>query len=101
MQALYDELSRTITPSLTTDSKRKLIDNIKLLPKESVDVLYMLIRYSSLIEGDITVYGAKYQRKGVVFDLDSFPEKLQSIIVTFVNKNINKGKSEIHEIVFD
>ena len=89
-------------PTLTPDRKRKLIDLIKQLDKDGKDNLYMLIRYSAKRDNDEQVYGSKYQRKGVVFDLDLFPDELQRMIYLFVQKHISETTVPVAqtEIVF-
>lgn len=102
---LYDTFHRQISriESLTLEQKRSLIDNIKKLDKDGREGLYTLIRYSSKLESDDTVYGAKFKNsKGVVFDLESFPDSLQKVISLFVNKHIEETTQLLPvEIVFE
>ena len=82
---LYDTFHRQIArlESLTLEQKRILIDTIKRLDKDGREGLYTIIRYASKLEGDDTVYGAKFKNsKGVVFDLESFPDSLQKALKT-------------------
>ena len=66
------------------------------MSQDNINDLYLLIRYHLLLERGETdenntitslPYGSKQLKSSVKFDLEMMPEKLQKIIVLFVNKN--------------
>lgn len=73
---------------LTQEQKRELINDIKTLDQDGLNNLYLIIRYSANCENDENVYGAKYNRKGVIFNLEGLPEILQKTIYCFVKKHL-------------
>lgn len=89
---LYDTFARSAATmkELTNEQKKKLIDNIKLLDQDGLDKVYLIIRYAAQLENDDTVFTAKYQKKGVVFNLDAFSDDLQKIIWAFVEKHLTE-----------
>jgi hypothetical protein len=68
---------------------------IKKMSQDNINYLYLLIRYDSLIDKEESKeliqlpYNSKQLKSRVKFDLELFPEKLQKIIVLFVNKTFN------------
>lgn len=89
-------------PMLTPEQKKKTIEDIKLLDKEGKDNLYMIIRHSANIEKDDKVFNGKYGKKGVMFDLDSFPDELQKMVYLFTKRHLEEtaGSQAAVEIVF-
>jgi hypothetical protein len=102
---LYDIFSKQVgdLENLSQEQKKTLTDNIKLLDQIGLDNLYMIIRHSAKLENDEKVYGAKYNRKAVVFNLDTMPESLQKIIWCFVARHLKEMEETIQsvDIVFE
>jgi hypothetical protein len=105
---LYDIFSREAlgmtAESLTQDERKTLIAEIKTLNQTGLDNLYLIIRYSATLDNDQNVYNAKYNRKNVVFDLNTMSDHLQKVIFMFVKKHIEEvqtsSSSEV-DIVFE
>lgn len=89
-------------PKLTIEQKKQTILDIKSLDKQGKETLYMIIRHSAFLDKDEKVYGAKFAKKGVTFDLDSFSDDLQKIIHLFTTKHLSLiSESQVPvEIVF-
>jgi hypothetical protein len=88
-------------PELSDEHKKTVIEQIKSLNQDGKDILYLLIRYyATEVTKDSSVYGAKYQRKGIVLDFEQFPTELQQIIRLFVKKHLEETLPAFVEIVF-
>jgi hypothetical protein len=103
---LYDIFSRealSISDELGQDQKKKLIEDIKLLNQDGLDNLYLIIRYAARRETDDKVYNAKYNRKGVVFNLEFMPDSLQKTIYCFTQKHLMETQNSTPsiDIVFE
>lgn len=102
---LYDIFTRQASSieDLTPEQKRKLIADIKLLNQDGLDNLYLIIRYAARVSNDEKVYDAKYNRKGVVFNLDLMSGILQKTIWCFVQRHIETSQEQAPgvEIVFE
>lgn len=99
---LYDIFNReaeNIKNPLTNEQLKFIIDTIKTLNQDGVDRLYSIIRYTALLNDDTDVFKAKYGRKGVVFNLEFFPDNVQKMIYVFVLKHINEVQNSEVDIV--
>lgn len=98
---LYDIFAReakALDKSLTPEQFKKLTTDIKTLDQDGLDNLYLLIRYSAILAKDDKVYNAKYNRKGVVFNLEDMPELLQKMTYLFVKKHLEETQSSAPEV---
>jgi hypothetical protein len=103
---LYDIFSRqaqSLPEQLTQDDLKKLVEDIKQLNQDGIENLYLIVRYSARLENDDCVYSAKYNRKGVVFNLELMPQLLQKIIQLFVGKHLLETQTAVPgvDIVFE
>ncbi len=103
---LYDIFAKQaleFSSSLNDNDLKKIIDDIKILDQDGINNLYLIIRYAAKLENDEKVYNAKFNRKGVVFNLESMPELLQKTIYAFVQKHIQENQTSSFpvDIVFE
>lgn len=84
----YDTLSRK--PELTNSEKEELISMIKQCSEREHELIFVLIRYfqkDSEKHLNPVPYNAKMLKKGIKFDLNEFPQKLQLLIHLFLKKH--------------
>lgn len=101
---IFERKAKLLPPEeLSQDKLKKLVEDIKTLNQDGLDNLYMIIRYAARLEDDDNVYNAKYNRKGVVFNLEMMPQILQKIIYLFVTKHLNETQTDATniDIVFE
>jgi hypothetical protein len=81
--------------NLNDDDILKLSDIInKDLDKEGYELLYIIIRYYSILEDDLNInelpYKSKTNKGGIKFNLNYFPKKLIYIIYYFIELHTKK-----------
>lgn len=86
-----NEIKILKTPEWIEDFRNK----IKKMSQDNINDLYLLIRFNFLNQTDKDdekelPYSAKKLKSSIKFDLEMMPEKLQKIIVLFVNENSKK-----------
>ena len=97
---IFDKEAKEITSPLTQEQMKYTIDNIKSLNQDGADNLYLIIRYASSLVDDTDVFRAKYNRKGVVFNLEFLPDHTQKIVYAFVLKHMKEVQTPEIDIVF-
>jgi len=95
---LYDQIIKKITheklpDELSEDDKKFFTDAIKNLSQTEHEIIFALIRTHQIQTNEssqyILPYNAKYQKKGIKFDLDKLPIKLQYILLTFIKLHLS------------
>jgi hypothetical protein len=99
LDPLYSSLCReTENKGLTKTQKTKFVEIIKKLDKKGFELVYALIRVYHMDTGNpgsfIIPYKGRKLQKGIKFDLQSLPDKLQQILFLFVEKHREKMKEE-------
>lgn len=95
---LYNSLISLADDSpLMDQDKAKIISTIKILDVTESELLFGLIRvYHINHENKLESipYDGKKQKTGIKFDLKDFPNKLQRVILSFVNFHLQKLEDE-------
>lgn len=99
LDPLYNGLCREIQDKiLTKTQKQKFVEIIKKIDKKGFELVYALIRVYHMNTGNpgsfIIPYKGRKLQKGIKFDLDSLPDKLQQILFLFVGRHLETMKEE-------
>jgi hypothetical protein len=98
---LYEslQLKTSCDSSLDNEKLLEISDLItRLFDKEGFELLYMIIKYYSIIEDNLSIneipYKPKIIKAGLKYDFNNFPNKLINMICSFVYLHIKKLDDE-------
>jgi F0F1-type ATP synthase gamma subunit len=100
---IFTRQARGLSGGLNDNQLKRTTEDIKTLDQDGINNLYLIIRYAANLEKDEKIYNAKYNRKGVVFNLEAMPELLQKTIYLFVQKHLEETQNSAPsvDIVFE
>lgn len=93
---IYDILyNESNDEELTQIQKDDFLKIIKKVDSEGSELIYAIIKtyYLQNFNGEHNtnyLYGAKFLKCSIKFDLDEFPNKLKNMLFVFINKHIKK-----------
>ena len=92
---LYEQLSRLLDDDLKVleyKDKDFITEEIKKMSEIDHEIIYVLIKTHQIKTNNVLYpipFNGKTQKKGVKFDIDNFPLKLQHILLSFVNLHLD------------
>ena len=99
---LYEQLYTSCGDNKLSDEQQQMVVNeIKSMSEYEHEIVYALIRAHQLhtqsVNNTLNIlpYDSKHMKKGIRFDLNRFPHKLQCILAAFVDR-YQKNKQLTH-----
>ena len=83
---LYHQLEEQVSEfpdALTHEEKMEFLGKVKTMSDQQHEHIFVLIRLHGVINPYIIPYNGKHQKKGIKFDLDNLPVRLQHILLKF------------------
>jgi hypothetical protein len=97
---LYNESSDN---DLTQTEKDNFIKLIKKIDNEGSEIIYAIIKIYCINnftgENQNYLYGAKFLKCSIKFDLDDFPHRLKQMLNKFLNKHIKKMDEDNQRVI--
>ena len=82
--------------TLSEDDKSFFVDTVKTLSATEHEIIFALIRTFQIRNSDapfynILPYHSKHQKKGIKFDFDKLPQKLQQVLFYFTKIHLREN----------